>query len=373
MKVALVYDRANKWGGAERVLLSLNKIFPKAPLFTSLHNPASASWTKVFPGVFPSPLNKYKYLRKRHGVLAPFMPMLFESFDFKDFDLVISVTSEAAKGIIVNPSTKHICYCLTPTRYLWSHNEEYFNGSASLATGVFKTLSKPVVSYLRRWDKVAAQRPDTMLAISTEVQSRIKKYYGRESVLIHPPLGLVDSRLNIVDGKSKKRASNLPSTNYYLLVSRLVPYKRVDLAIEAFNQLSLPLYIVGVGSEESKLKRLAGPTIKFLGSLTDTNLAHYYEDAKALILPQYEDFGLVSVEAQSFGTAVIAFKKGGSLDTVIDGITGVFFEKQNKESLIEAVKRSQKLVFDKSVIIKNSQKFSFEIFKKSFLKLIKNI
>lgn len=180
-KVAIVYDRVNKWGGAERVLLSLHEMFPKAPLYTSVYDKKNAKWAKVFPQVHTSFLQYIPFTKSNHEFLAPLMPLAFESFNFDNYDLVISVTSEFAKNIKTNSKTLHVCYCLTPTRYLWSHYEEYFQNK------ILKFFTKPVISILRKWDKKAAYRPDVMFAISTEVQQRIKKYYNRESEIIFPP------------------------------------------------------------------------------------------------------------------------------------------------------------------------------------------
>lgn len=182
VKTALVYDRVNKWGGAERDLLALHEIFPDAPLYTALFHSKKAPWTSSFPKVIPSFLQKIPFASDRHERFPYLMPLAFESFDFSHYDIVISVTSEAAKGIITKPGTLHICYCLTPTRYLWSHYEIYFKKAS------FRAITKPVVSYLRYWDKIAAQRPDVIVSQSTEVQKRVKKYYGRESELIFPPV-----------------------------------------------------------------------------------------------------------------------------------------------------------------------------------------
>src|ERR1035437_6994117 len=276
MKTALVYDRVNKWGGAERVLLALHKIFPEAPLYTSVLNIEKAPWAKVFD-VKTSFLQNFPKASTSHEFYAPLMPIAFEGFNFDQYDLVISVTSESAKGIITNPKTLHICYCLTPTRYLWSGYNDYFRSS------VFRFLSKPVVSYLRFWDKIASQRPDEYIAISSEVKKRIKKYYGRDSEIIYPPLMLE------VDSQSDLRVSG----DYFLVVSRLTNfYKRVDIAIKACNQLKLPLKIVGEGADFENLNRIAGPTVEFLGNLTDEKLSFYYKNCKALIFPGLEDFGL---------------------------------------------------------------------------------
>ena len=365
MKVAIVYDRVNKWGGAERVLLALHEIFPDAPLFTSVYSKENAKWAKSFPKVIPSFINKFKIVRNRHELLPYLMPILFESHDFSTYGLVISVTSEAAKGVITKPPTYHICYCLTPTRYLWSHHDVYFKGQS------LKGVVRPIVSYLRRWDKVAANRPDVMVAISKTVQDRIKKYYDRESKIIYPPVApIITTPIR----------STVVKEDYFLVVSRLVPYKRVDLAIEAFNQLKLPLVIVGVGSEEMKLKKMAKDNIKFFGQLTDSELAGYYKRCVALVMPQEEDFGLVAVEAQSFGKCVIAFNKGGAREIILPGKTGIFFPKQSVGSLINAIKKFENLPagrqgtkFESNIIRKNARRFSKERFKKEFLDLVKNL
>lgn len=358
MKVALVYDRVNKWGGAERVLLTLHEMFPAAPLYTSVYNPQTSSWANVFSKVIPSFLNRIPLAKKNHELLAPLMPAAFESFNFDEYDLVISVTSEAAKGIITKPGTKHICYCLTPIRYLWSGYRDYFKKSW------LRQLVTPLVEYLQNWDQLAAQRPDKMIAISTEVQKRIKKYYGRESEIIFPPVASLPRRKV---GHSFLLGVNPP---YYLVVSRLVKYKKVDLAIRAFNDLKRNLIIVGTGKEEDYLKSIANSNIKFVGQLDDADLADYYQNAKALIFPQKEDFGLVAVEAQSFGVPVIAFAAAGALDTVEDGVTGIFFNRQTKKSLLDVVSKFEKTKFDKKVIVNSTQRFSKERFKKEFLRII---
>ena len=366
MKVALVYDRVNKWGGAERDLLTLHELFPDAPLYTSLYSLQGAPWAKVFPKVVPSFLQKIPFLPKRHEYLGTFMPLAFESFDFSEYDLVVSVTSEAAKGIITKPRTRHICFCLTPTRYLWSGYSDYFKGAS------FKAISYPVVSYLRTWDKIAAQRPDLLVAISSTVQARIKRYYQRDSLLIHPPVDVSFFKkpsLNTTILYSNVVNANSP---FFLLVSRLVPYKRADLAVEVFNKLGLPLIIVGKGSEESRLKKMAKGNIKFLGKLTDSKLSNYYSKARALIFPQEEDFGKVVVEAHAAGTPTVAYKAGGALDTVIEGANGVFFEKQTVAGLTKAVKDFEKMSFDRGKIVESAERFSKDVFKNKFLEVVNN-
>ncbi|MDO8461050.1 MAG: glycosyltransferase [bacterium] len=381
MKVALVYDRVNKWGGAERVLLALHDLFPNAPLYTSVYNPQKAPWAKVFD-VKTSFLQKLPLASSSHEILAPLMPLAFESFSFDEYDLVISLTSEAAKGIVTKPKTIHVCYCLTPTRYLWSGYKEYF------ANSTIRFLSKPAVFYLKTWDKIAAQRPDAYIAISKEVQKRIKKYYGKDSIVIYPPVSLgaevAYENFLVHDAKKLKGSSrtskpaSVHSENfvgssrpnrggYFLVVSRLVPYKRIDIAIEACNKLKLSLKIIGTGKEENRLKSLAGSTIEFLGNLTDEELVSYYKNCRVLIFAGYEDFGLTILEAQSFGKPVIAFKAGGALETVIDGKTGLFFNESTVESLIRAIEQFNNLTIDSVDCVKQASKFSFKTFKEQFM------
>ena len=367
LRVAIVYDRVNKWGGAERVLLTLHEMFPEAPLYTSVYSPGGAQWAKVFK-VRPSFINRIYFLRSRHEWLALLMPLIFESFDFLDYDLVISVTSEAAKGIITTPETKHVCIILTPTRYLWSHYEEYFDSF------VKRIISWPTVAYLRWWDRVASQRPDVMVAISTEVQERIKKYYGRESIVIFPPydLSLKNSLLRVsgVHRKTGRSFFEELDREYYLVVSRLVKYKKIDLVIKAFNKMNKKLIIVGKGKEETKLRIMAEENIKFVRDLNDVELAWYYKNAKALIVSQKEDFGLVMVEAMNQGTPVIANKEGGSLDIVVEGVNGIHFDKCLPESIMEITDRFETMTFDSTRIKRSVGKFSATRFRREFLELI---
>lgn len=352
-KVAIVYDRVNKFGGAERVLLTLHEMFPDAPLYTSVYDSKKAPWAAVFPKIYSSFLQRLPVLKNYHELMGWLMPMAFEQFNFSKYDLVISVTSEAAKGIITGTNTLHVCYMLTPTRYLWSGYGEYFKNP------ILKLLSKPIVNYLKLWDKIASQRPDKIIAISTEVQKRIKRYYDRDSEIIFPPAYL----------HHKKRLLDV-NHGYYLYVGRLVKYKKVDLLIDTFNDLGLPLIIVGTGSEKSKLRYKSKKNIKFLGNISDNELAEVYSNAKAFLMPQEEDFGITAVEAQSFGIPVIAYKSGGAIDTIIDGNppaqagTGIFFEEQTKASLKQAIAKSDKIVFNHKYLIKNAKNFSEENFKR---------
>lgn len=357
MNVALVYDRVNKWGGAERVLLALHRMFPDAPIFTSVYNSQNASWAKRFK-VRPSFIQKLPFADRHHELYPCLMPIAFESFNFDEYDLVISVTSEAAKGILTKPQTKHLCYLLTPTRYLWSGYSEYFQNPA------FRFLTRPLVRYLRMWDQVAAERPDMMVAISREVQARIQKYYKRETEVLYPPVTLMD------------KGTRQENPAYFLVVSRLskqTPYKRVDLAIDVVTQMNLPLHVVGDGNLLNALRARAGNTVTFLGNLSDKELIKEYQGARGLIFPGREDFGLVMVEAQQFGVPVIAYDKGGAAEIVTHGKTGVLFSSQSKKGLREALALFETMRFDRATLNKNAKQFSFEEFQKQLQRLIEQL
>ncbi len=365
MNVALVYDRINKWGGAERTLLALHRMFPDAPLYTSIYDEKNAPWAKVFD-VRTSWLQKIPFFR--HNELIPFlMPLAFESFNFDGYDLVISVSSEAAKGIITKPGTKHLCLCLTPTRYLWSGYTEYFSNP------FFRFLTKPLVWYMRLWDRVAAMRPDVLVANSKEVQGRIKKYYHRDSLILYPPVDLPtlpDDTLNL-------------SRDYFLIVSRLSSsliarlsgftfYKRVDLAIKAATKLSFPLKVVGTG-DIAYFKRLAGPSVEFLGFVDDKKLVQIYRGAKAFIFPGNEDFGIVMVEAQMHGIPVIAYRKGGALEIVEEGVTGAFFDEQTVDSLTHALANFNATGYNGTTCKKSAERFSEKVFEKHLREIINSL
>lgn len=368
MKVALVYDRVNKWGGAERVLLALHELFPDAPLYTSVYDDKLAKWAKVFT-VRSSFLQNFSHIISNHESYPFLMPHAFEQFNFDNYDLVISVTSESAKGIITKPKTRHICYCLTPTRYLWSGYHDYFRNK------IFRFFSYPAVAYLRVWDKISSNRPDFYIAPSFEVKKRLKKYYDKDSEVVYPPLSIDSSSkgasLSLSKGKTTSRWT--AKGNYFLVVSRLVAYKRIDLAIDACNALREPLKIIGMGKEEKNLKKIAGPTIEFLGNLSDEQLIKYYTHAKALIHPAIEDFGLTIIEAQKFKKPVIALRAGGALETVSEEKTGLFFESQKKESLIQKMRDLDNYNFKDEEFVSQVEKFSFDNFKDKFLSLVEKV
>jgi glycosyltransferase involved in cell wall biosynthesis len=356
MKVALVYDRVNKIGGAERLLTALHEIYPQAPLFTAVYHPKKALWARGWD-VRPSFLNRFPLARSTHEIYPWLTPIAFESLDFSQFDVVINVTSAEAKGIITKPKTLHICYCLTPTQYLWVNPKLYLEAIPKL----LRPFAKPVLSYLRHWDKIASQRPDYMIAISDEIKKRIKKYYGLDADVIYPPVE-VD---RFMQKKNNQRVSQ--GKDYFLLVSRLVPHKRVDLAIKSCNQLKAPLVIVGTGYQMRKLKSLAGPTIRFAGKLTDQDLVLYYQRCSALISPQEEDFGISIVEAQAAGKPVIAFNRGGATEIIRTGKTGIFFSSQTAGSLVNAIQKFENMRFNPKDCQNNAQRFSKERFSKQFI------
>lgn len=366
MKVALVYDRVNKVGGAERVLTALHQLFPRAPLYTSVYQSSSASWAQSFQ-VKPSFIQKIPFAKKNHELFPWLTTLAFESFDMSDYDLVISITSAEAKAVITSPQTLHLCYCLTPTRYLWSHLKDYSN---SPGLGGWSNLARRALNLLKpslqSRDLISASRPDTYLAISHSVQKRIKKFYHRNSLILYPP---VDYQHFSTPSLAK---IDLPFKKYFLIASRLTSYKKIDLAIKTFNQLKLNLVIVGTGRDQSRLKAMSGSTIKFLGSISDDQLAWVYQHATALIMPQEEDFGIVSLEAQSAGKPVIALKAGGALDTVIESETGLFFSKPTVDSLAKAVKRFALSSWDHKLIKSQAKKFDTKVFKTKFKQIMED-
>ncbi|MBI4004670.1 glycosyltransferase [Candidatus Roizmanbacteria bacterium] len=366
MRIAIVYDWIDTWGGVERVLLTLHRIFPKADFFTSYIDHKTASWARDL-NISASFIQRLPSVVRSNRVFSlMFYPYAFESFDFSQYDVVISVTSSFAKGVITKPTTKHICYLLTPARFLWVYPQLY---------KIPMLLRYPAVSMaakLREWDFIAARRPDKYLSISLAVADRCKKYYQRESEVLYPPFD--SAYWN--DVASKVAAQNFVQKKYFLIVSRLEPYKRVDLAVETFNHLpDQNLIIVGAGSLLPVLRQKASNNTTFYSGLSDEDLAHLYKNAQALIMPQEEDFGYVALEAQFFGCPVIAFDKGGSRETVIDHQTGIFFDEQTVKSLTQAIERFHQISYNGSQSLKRHiphhlSTFSMETFKKGMLRAV---
>jgi len=338
------------------VLLTMHEMWPDAPLFTAVYDKKSAKWADVF-SVKPSFLQKIPLANKHHQWLSLFTPTAFGSFDFSGFDLVISVTSSEAKFIKLPPSCKHVCYCLTPTRYLWSQHTLY--ESQGIAGKILK-ITSPLS---RMQDFKKSQQIDCYIAISSYIKQQVYKYYQRESETVYPP----------VDKYQGNDIIKPPAENYYLVVSRLVPYKRIDLAVKACSSLHRSLVVVGQGPEKKNLQCMSGHDIIFTGHLTERELAGYYMNCKAVLFPGLEDFGIVPVEAQAYGRPVIAYGKGGVRDTVVEGKTGIYFSQQTTASLSKAILEFEKLSFDEAVCRKQAEKFSKTIFINKFKKIINGL
>lgn len=365
-KIAIVYDWFDKWGGVERVLLVFKEIFPKADFYTSYFDEKGAFWAKNF-NLKTSFIQKLpRFIKKSRIFSLPFYPLAFESFDFSSYDLVISITSSFAKSVITHPKTKHICYLLTPTRFLWSHQKDYFKNNF---------LVQFYFNYLKKWDKIVSTRPDKIISISQAVKKRCQQYYKRDSKVIYPPFD-IDYWNKVKSTSRQKKSKNFFNyRNFFLVVSRLELYKKIDLVIKVFNKLKENLIIIGIGSQEKRLKKLANKNITFLSNLSDIELGYFYSNALALIMPQEEDFGYVSLEAQFFGCPVIAYKKGGAIETVIENKTGLFFNNQNEVELLRAIETYHKIKYNlRQSILKfavvNIKKFTKEKFIKNFLKQI---
>lgn len=352
MKVALVHDYLNQYGGGERVLSVLSEMFPRAPIYTLVYDEKLTG--RAFRGrrIFTSFLQKIPGVRRHHRFWPMLMPLAVEQFDLSRFDLVISNSASFAKGVITKPFTCHLNYCLTPTRFLWDDSQRYLEDFFS--SRWIKKFSPLLLNYLRLWDLEASRRVDYFLAISHFVKQRIKKYYRQEAEVLYPPLATRRFHLSAKPGE------------YFLMIGRLVPYKRFDLGIKAFNQLGWPLLIIGDGPQQKELKAMAKSNIKFVGLVSDYLLPDYYARARAVIFPQEEDFGLVPLEAMAAGRPVIAFKGGGALETVQDKKTGLFFDQQSAESLIETLRQFQAGDFDPQYLHARAWLFDQEIFKEKF-------
>lgn len=355
MRIALVHDYLNQYGGAERVLEVLHGLFPEAPIFTSIFDASVMPPSYGRMDIRTSFMQRLPGVMTRHQSYLPFYPLVFENFDLSGFDVVISNSSAWAKSVITDPDTLHICYCLTPMRWAWRYhdyvNRERFGRLARMAL-------PPVINYLRVWDVAAANRVDSFVAISRAVADRIRKFYRRDAAIIYPP----------VDTHAFQPAGT--SDEFFLVASRLIPYKRVDLVVDAFNRLGLPLKIVGDGRDRADLQGYARNNIEFMGRVSDAELRDLYARCRAFIFPGEEDFGIAPVEAQACGRPVIAFAAGGALDTVVDGITGTYFYERSPESLADAVRRFDTLSWDSNVIRGNAERFSVDTFREQFAELV---
>lgn len=357
-KVALVHDFLNQLGGAERVLFALSKIYPNAPIYTLDYN-VRATQNKFVGKKIITPHYPWFVKILPYRLRLIYYPIAIESFDFSQFDLVISSSNAWSKNIITPPQTTHICYCHSPTRYLWDWTHEYARENG-LDRGLRSILYQAIVLPLRLWDFYGRDRVDIYLANSFNTTRRIKKYYRVSAKVVYPPVDIGDSK----PARSGK---------YFLIVSRLSPYKKIGLALQACKILNLPLIIVGTGGEYKKLQKVnrGYKNIKFAGFVHDRELKKYYQNAIALIFPGEEDFGITPVEAMGFGKPVIAYKKGGLLETVIDGKTGIFFEEQSVASLCKAIIKFNKTrkKFNPKIIANHAKKFN----EQRFIKEIRNI
>ena len=366
MRVALVHEYLNQFGGAERMLLTLCAIFPDAPIYTLFYDKDATGGVFESRDVRTSFLQNTPFVKKYHRGFPLLMPLAIEQFDFSDFEVVISISASFAKGVITKPHTKHICICLTPPRFLWDNSQKFVEefGYPKL----IRNILPPFISYLRVWDIEASYRVDEFWAISEFIKERIKKYYSKDSQIIYPPVDV---------SKFKIQNSKFEIQDYYLMVGRLVAYKRFDLGVKAFNKLGLPLKIVGIGPELKKLKKMTYPNIQFLGLVSDDRLADLYSKAKALVFPQEEDFGIVPLEAMASGRPVIAFRSGGAMETIVDlekvktlgirGPTGMFFDEQTVDSLVYVVKNFDASKFDPQICREQAEKFDVSIFKQKIL------
>lgn len=358
-KIALVFDWMTNQGGAERVNLALHQMFPDAPIFTSIYNP------KKLPAfqkakIHTSFIQKLPFAKTKHQLYLKLMPYAYEQFDLSQFDIVISSSHACAKGIITKPETLHICYCHSPMRYAWDNWHSYI--SEYNMPGPLKFFGKLAIHKLRTWDRLSAERVDHFIANSKTTQNRIHKYYRKTSSVIHPPVET--SQFQIKDDPK----------DYFLAVGRLTPYKKFDLIIKAFNKAGLPLKIVGRGVAEQDLRQIAKPNIQFLGFVPEEELAHLYANARALVFPQVEDFGITPLEAMACGRPVIALKQGGALETVVQDQTGFFFKEQTENSLLHALNQFQKIekTFSPQKIRTHSEKFSTENFQQRLHKYIED-
>ncbi|MEF3691844.1 MAG: glycosyltransferase [Candidatus Moraniibacteriota bacterium] len=363
LKVAIVHDFLDTYGGAERVLGLIGEIFPQAPIFTLIYDKEKMQGKFENREIHTSFLQSFpKFIKKRKKYLLPLMPTAPETFDLRDFDLVISSSGAWSKGIVTRLNTIHIAYLHSPMRFAWDYKEKYFSDAGQKA-GICKRM---FLTYLRVWDFEAAQRPDILIANSKFTQQRIAKYYRRDSRIIYPGVSL--------SGKSQKEIQTKKDKGgYFLIVSRLSPYKKVLLAVEAFNKMGLPLVIVGAGAEFERIKKIAKKNIRLVGWQSDEKLREYYQNARAFIFPAVDDFGLTAVEAMSFGVPVIALRAGGALEIVKEGQSGEFFDAQTVEVLADGVRRflEKEKGYDRDFIRAEAQRFEAENFKNNFLNLIK--
>jgi glycosyltransferase involved in cell wall biosynthesis len=348
MRLALVHDWLNQLGGAEDVLDHLLRLYPEAPLYTSIYDRENmpAHWQNH--DIHTLWMDKLPNIYRKHQRYLPLYPLAWGGLDLSDYDMILSNKSGFCHGVQYGKKTLHICYCLAPTRYVWQF--DVYAARENLAQPL-RWAVKSQIPWMRAWDKKAARRVHHFIAISTDIQRRIKKYYGRDSVIIYPPVEV------------KERFQPASSTDgYFLSVGRLIPYKRVDLIVEACTRLNLPLKVGGTGRDRERLEALAGPTVEFLGYVPDADLPELFARCKAFVFPGLEDFGITPVQAQAAGRPVIAYGAGGVLDTVIPGKTGVLFYEQQVEALMNVLHNFDDTAFNSDEIRQHALQFDSAVF-----------
>ncbi len=361
LRIAIVHDFLIQRGGAEKVLETLCEMFPDAPIYTLIYDKEKMRGKFSDKIIRTSFLQKFpKILKIRYRrLLLPFMPVAIEMFDLREFDLIISSSGAWSKGVVTRLNTKHISYIHSPIRFLWDYNEKYLKDN-NKKIGLCKRM---FLTYLRLWDYQATQRPDVLIANSRYTQERIKKYYRRESNVIYPGVSVKNKQ-----EKNKKRKDR----NYFLVVSRLSAYKKINLVVEAFNKLELPLIVIGEGEQKKYLQKISKKNIKILGWKNDDELRKYYENARAFIFPTIDDFGMTMIEAMNYGIPVVAINRGGAKEIVKRGVTGELFDAQTTEVLADGVRRfiNNEKKYNKKKIQEYAKEFSVEKFKKELKKNI---
>ncbi|HET6378699.1 MAG TPA: glycosyltransferase [Methylocella sp.] len=348
MRVAIVHYWLVSMRGGEKVLEALCQIFPQADIFTHVYDPRKVSDIIRGRRIVPTFINSLPFARRLYKLYLPLMPLALEQIDLNGYDLVISSESGPAKGIIPPPGAPHLCYCHSPMRYIWNMYQDYRRSAGWLT----RLLMPPLCHYMRIWDTASSARVDRFIANSQTVAARITKYYRREAVVIHPP----------VDAGMFEVVPPEQTGDYYLLAGELVSYKRPELAIEAFNAMRRRLIVIGGGDLLEKARKLAGPTVTILGPQPFAALRHHYARCRALIFPGEEDFGIVPVEVMASGKPVIAYGRGGATETVIPGVTGLFFEEQTVPAIVQAVEQFEQMKFDSAAIAAHAAKFNGQRF-----------